>query len=775
MKLRKLLSILLTFATVICMFSVCAVPASARATAWVTLTSDPSYGGKVSFDGSDWGGYIGRSIWIESETVTVYAKAEAGYKFVRWGAPVNSTQDTVTVRGLQDKGNYSITAYFEKIPDPEYNITVRNGSVRDYGSQQNVTSSVAGRKIMITADPAPQSGMVFDKWVVTDGQVSVANASEVTTTFIMPANAVTLEATYKQSDPNAGKKVSIYFIQNSKYGQGEYELQVPYGTTFEFPPSPFGDVRGYKFTGWHEAETTKSYKPGAKAVATEATYYVADYEGLPMTVHFEIYDSRTASGRMSDVQTKRGSSFTLPECTFTPKKGYIFDEWMMYGAPGTSIQLGNSDEVTIWAKFEEDPDYSPYCIITFDNGYKGSRHDTYTEKVRKNSAYKLPKTSFTRPETGVKFKAWDMGEVGKSIEISDENEITITAVWAPAGDLSDCTVTVNYGDEVKDKETYLNYLYRNSPITPVYEVKTKSGYILKEGEDFTAKYSDNINAGEKAVINLTGKGFFTGTKKAYFTIKPLPVYEIMSKTHSLYKECMVDFYIGAVYSGGKEDLKLEYAWQNNVRRAIQGLSIYPIDNYYNFEYNGEELKLVCNAVFKYKDRSYPLKDSNFKFKDGKALQPDTYLDTISADSKNITGKSAKNSDIEQLFYYVVLRENPVIKSITKVKDTKYQVKYKNTIKNEHCYVQIKVTEYDENGKKLGYRNYSVKSPKVNAKNIKLKYFQTASIGVKVRYVVYYDHGYKDKNDNRNYTYGKWTGETKYQIKEMPAVVDISKT
>ncbi|MBP5604250.1 MAG: hypothetical protein J6X60_01725, partial [Ruminiclostridium sp.] len=175
-----------------------------------------------------------------------------------------------------------------------------------------------------------------------------------------------------------------------------------------------------------------------------------------------------------------------------------------------------------------------------------------------------------------------MGEVGKSIEIGDENEITITAVWAPAGDLSDCTVTVNYGDEVKDKETYLNYLYRNSPITPVYEVKTKSGYILKEGEDFTAKYSDNINAGEKAVINLTGKGFFTGTKKAYFTIKPLPVYEIMSKTHSLYKECMVDFYIGAVYSGGKEDLKLEYVWQNNVTRAIKGLSIYPVDNYYNF-------------------------------------------------------------------------------------------------------------------------------------------------------------------------------------------------
>ncbi|MBP5605486.1 MAG: hypothetical protein J6X60_08085, partial [Ruminiclostridium sp.] len=184
---------------------------------------------------------------------------------------------------------------------------------------------------------------------------------------------------------------------------------------------------------------------------------------------------------------------------------------------------------------------------------------------------------------------------------------------------------------------------------------------------------------------------------------------------------------------------------------------------------------VCNAVFKYKGRSYPLKDSDFKFKDGKALRPEKYLDTIIANSTNVSGKSSKNSNIEQFYYYVVLRGNPVIKSITKVNDTKYQVKYKNTIKNEHCYVQIKVTEYDENGKKLGYKNYSIKDPKVNAKKFNLKYSKPASVGVKVRYVVYYDHGYKDKNDNRNYTYGKWTGETKYQIKEVTETVDISKS
>ncbi|MBP5605488.1 MAG: InlB B-repeat-containing protein [Ruminiclostridium sp.] len=440
MKLKKLLSILLTLTVVIGMFAVCAVPASARATAWVTLSSEPSYGGKVSFDGSDWGGYIGKSIWFEEQTVMIYAKAEAGYKFVRWGAPVNSTQSTVKVTGLQDKGSYSITAYFEKIPEPEYNISVRNGTAKDYGSQSNISSSVAGRKIMVTANPAPQSGMVFDKWVVTSGQASLANPSEVTTTFTMPANAVTLEATYKQSDPNAGKKISLYFIQGDKYGQGEYELQVPYGTTFEFPPNPFGKVNGYEFIGWYDADTRREYRPGDKAVATEPTYYAADYKGLPATVSFEIFDNNTASGTMRSVQVERGTYFTLPECTFTPKKGYIFDEWMMYGGAGSKIEVKN--DITVWAKFKQDPNYSPHCIITFDNGYKGSKHDTYTEKVLKNSTYILPRCSFTRPETDKKFKNWDMGNVGDTIRIGDVNEMTITAVWGVAGDLSDCTVFI---------------------------------------------------------------------------------------------------------------------------------------------------------------------------------------------------------------------------------------------------------------------------------------------------------------------------------------------
>ena len=50
----------------------------------------------------------------------------------------------------------------------------------------------------VTAD-APEAGKVFDKWVVLEGNVTLADATKATTTFTMPASAVKLEATYKDA------------------------------------------------------------------------------------------------------------------------------------------------------------------------------------------------------------------------------------------------------------------------------------------------------------------------------------------------------------------------------------------------------------------------------------------------------------------------------------------------------------------------------------------------------------------------------------------------
>ena len=53
----------------------------------------------------------------------------------------------------------------------------------------------------VTAD-APEAGKVFDKWVVLEGNVTLADATKATTTFTMPGNDVKIEATYKDAPPS---------------------------------------------------------------------------------------------------------------------------------------------------------------------------------------------------------------------------------------------------------------------------------------------------------------------------------------------------------------------------------------------------------------------------------------------------------------------------------------------------------------------------------------------------------------------------------------------
>lgn len=73
-----------------------------------------------------------------------------------------------------------------------YAVVVNNGSGdRQYAEGDTVT---------ITADAAPK-GYTWDKWTVVSGGITLADATASTTSFVMPANAVELTATYVQALP----------------------------------------------------------------------------------------------------------------------------------------------------------------------------------------------------------------------------------------------------------------------------------------------------------------------------------------------------------------------------------------------------------------------------------------------------------------------------------------------------------------------------------------------------------------------------------------------
>ena len=79
----------------------------------------------------------------------------------------------------------------------DYAVTVTCGTAT-VAAGTPITRAIEGVEVTVTAD-APETDKVFDKWVVLEGSVTLADDTKATTTFTMPASAVKLEATYKDA------------------------------------------------------------------------------------------------------------------------------------------------------------------------------------------------------------------------------------------------------------------------------------------------------------------------------------------------------------------------------------------------------------------------------------------------------------------------------------------------------------------------------------------------------------------------------------------------
>ena len=82
---------------------------------------------------------------------------------------------------------------------PGYTVTVIKGTASVAGAP--ITDKIAQDTLVTVTADAPETGKVFDKWVVLEGNVTLADATKATTTFTMPASAVKIEATYKDAPP----------------------------------------------------------------------------------------------------------------------------------------------------------------------------------------------------------------------------------------------------------------------------------------------------------------------------------------------------------------------------------------------------------------------------------------------------------------------------------------------------------------------------------------------------------------------------------------------
>jgi hypothetical protein len=142
----------------------------------------------------------GDGSYAAGDTVTIIANAPAdGQVFEKWTATdgvifanANSAETSFTMPAKP----VTVMASYKPAPaspaPTTYAVTVTGGS----GSGSYAESAT----VTITAN-APAEGKVFDKW--TSDDVTFATATSATTSFVMPAKAVTVTANYKDA-PNGG-------------------------------------------------------------------------------------------------------------------------------------------------------------------------------------------------------------------------------------------------------------------------------------------------------------------------------------------------------------------------------------------------------------------------------------------------------------------------------------------------------------------------------------------------------------------------------------------
>ena len=82
-----------------------------------------------------------------------------------------------------------------------YTVTVIKGTA-SVAAGTPITDKIEQNTVVTVTSDAPETGKVFDKWVVLEGNVTLADATKATTTFTMPGNDVKIEATYKDALPS---------------------------------------------------------------------------------------------------------------------------------------------------------------------------------------------------------------------------------------------------------------------------------------------------------------------------------------------------------------------------------------------------------------------------------------------------------------------------------------------------------------------------------------------------------------------------------------------
>ena len=391
-------------------------------------------------------------------TETITFNPEVGYEIDT--VTVNGTATSVSGNTLNVtmNENKTVVVTYKAI---EYNITVTDGKAT-IGAGSEISKAAEGTAVTLTANAAP-SGKVFDKWEVVSGGITLADANSATTTFTMPAEAVSVKATYKNAPhthtynqetvkPEA-LKTPADCTSNAVYFKSCSCGAISTTDTFVAMNTALGHAYGsdwkYDSTNhWHECSRCHDKKDeaahdyGSDNVCDTCGYY----KTVPHTHNLTLVAAKAAT------------------CTEGGKEAY-------YKCEGCG-------------KFYED-------VLG-------------TKEITDLASWgNIAKIAHTTKQTVTKATPTANGKIVNYCSVCKKT-------------LS--TTVIPKASSIKLKATSLTY---NGKVrTPKVIVKDRTGKTLVKNTDYTVSYAKGRKYVGKYAVKITFKGKYSGTKTLYFTIKP---------------------------------------------------------------------------------------------------------------------------------------------------------------------------------------------------------------------------------------------------------------
>ena len=164
---------------------------------------------------------------MEGVEVTVTAQVPDGKHFVKWvvkaGGVTLANETSATTTFTMPANDVTIEAEIAENPVESYKLTVIKGTA-SVAAGTPITDKIEQNTVVTVTADAPETGKVFDKWVVLEGNVTLADATKATTTFTMPGNDVKIEATYKDAPPSDTHSDGVYVGMTYTAGNFIYQI-----------------------------------------------------------------------------------------------------------------------------------------------------------------------------------------------------------------------------------------------------------------------------------------------------------------------------------------------------------------------------------------------------------------------------------------------------------------------------------------------------------------------------------------------------------------------